>query len=156
MSSCSFEVKTLVLSEIVCNWYTFLFCAYSSHYVHTSRCDCLYLLFCLFFFFRRWLFWEIIFLFEVFDPGMVENFDQRKAFICLIDKNFVNKVFIFIGKTRLKSYLPSHNFITNFTRMDSSKRCSSMHKFIKQDSQRPYIQSMIVVFILNHFRSHVF
>ena len=39
--------------------------------------------------------------------------------------------------------------------MHSSERSSAMNKLVKKDSQWPNIESMVVVFILNHFWSHV-
>lgn len=104
----------------------------------------------------RWIFAQIVFLFEIFDPWMIKNFYKWKSFGCFINKYFINQIFVLITQTRLKSNLSSHNFITDLSWMNSCERCSTVHQFIQQDSKRPNIQSMIMILVLNHFRGHIF
>ena len=85
----------------------------------------------LFFFLRRWLLRQIILLLKILYPWMIKNLNQRQPFICFVYKYLVDKVLVLIRKTWFESDLSSHDLVADFSRMNTSKRCSSMDKFVK-------------------------
>ena len=82
---------------------------------------------------------KIVLFLEILDPRMIEYFDQWQSLICFVYQNFVNKVFILIRQTGLESDLPTHNLVTDFSWMHSSKWRTTVHKLIQQDTQGPNI-----------------
>jgi hypothetical protein len=89
----------------------------------------------LFFLFRRRLLRKVVLLFEILNPRVIENLDERNTLRCLIDQYLVNEVFVLVGESWLESDLSSHDFVADFPRMNTCERSSSMHQLVQQDSE---------------------
>lgn len=87
---------------------------------------------------------------------MVKNLNERETLLSFVLQNLINQIFVFFRETRFEPNDTSHDFVTNFSWMDTSERSSSVNKLIQKDSKRPNVKSVVVSFILYHLRGHVF
>jgi len=62
---------------------------------------------------------------------VVKHSDKGESLVALILQNRGHKVFVLFRETRLEPDNTFHNFVTDFTRMDSSEWSSSVDKLVK-------------------------
>lgn len=87
---------------------------------------------------------------------MVKNLNQRYTFLWIVLQQLFNKIFIVRFTRRTKTNLALCNFLRNLYRVFASKRSVTMVELIEKDAKTPYIQGVIMGFILQHFGCHVF
>lgn len=101
------------------------------------------------------MFAQVIFLFEVLNPRMVKDLDQGKSFSSLVNQYLIHQIFVIVTQTWLEPNLAPHDLVADFSRMHTSKGSPTMNQLIEQDTKRPYIQRMVMIFVLDHFGCHV-
>ena len=87
---------------------------------------------------------------------MVKNLNERETLLSFVLQNLIYQIFVFFRKARFEPNHTFHDFVTNFSRMDTRERRSPMDKLIQKDSKLPKVKSMVVNFILYHLWGHVF
>ena len=93
-------------------------------------------------------------LLEEENPGVLEDLDQRDSLIWVFLEELGDQVFVLLRNARLESNLRSC-LIPSDGLLIAPKRCVSMYQFKEQDSQRPDIQLVVMLAIVDHFRCHI-
>lgn len=98
---------------------------------------------------------QVVLLLEVLHPWMVEDFDKGQSLVCFVDEDLVDKVLVLVGQPGLEPDLASHDLVANLPGVHASEGRPTVHQLVQKDTERPDVERVIVVLILDHLGRHV-
>ena len=89
---------------------------------------------------------------------MNEHLDKRNSLVAVMSEELIHKVLIIIRETLFKGDLCYfiHNVILHSQLIFPSEGSIAMHQLIKQDTQRPDINLVVMTLLIQHLWSHIF
>ena len=85
---------------------------------------------------------------------MLEYLDQRDSLVWVFFEKLVDEVFVFLRDLGLESNLRT-GLVASNSLLISTVGCFSVDQLVKQNSECPHVQLVVVSPVIDHFRSHV-
>ena len=85
---------------------------------------------------------------------MLEYLDQVDSLVGVFFEEFVDQILVLLRNLRLEGDLLTH-LITCDCLLIASKGSISMNKLVEENSESPNIKLVVMLAMIDHFRSHV-